>query len=286
MLGKKEEKRGRIRHFLGFPIANLKISFKTNNTTSLKAKETLLMKICDAHVHLGKSGPWQPYMNPTIYLESLIRLLDKHNIEQAIVFPNPNTGDEYPKMNEYIATCVKTLPTRLIGFGRVDPRRQDAIKELMRIKKSLDLTGLKLHPMVECFRPDHPFFTKLFQKTNELKLPILFHTGDGFSSPSLIVKIAKKHSKLPMILGHLREGCLNPLRECKNIYVETSGTLPGFIELAADIDENRILFGSDIPYYRYPTQIATVESTEIPQKTKRKILHDNFQKLFHGNSKL
>ncbi|MDI6691230.1 MAG: amidohydrolase family protein [Candidatus Bathyarchaeota archaeon] len=241
------------------------------------------MKICDAHVHLGKSGPWQPYINPTIHLDKLIRLFDKYNVERAIVFPNPNVGDEYPKMNDYIAKSVKKHSTRIIGFGRVDPRREDAIKELTRIKNGLGLSGIKLHPMVECFRPDHPFFNKFFKKTNALNLPILFHSGDGFSSPGLILKIAKKYPKLPIILAHLREASVNALRECENVYVETSGTLPDFIELSVDIDENRILFGSDIPYYRYPTQIAIVEAAEISKKSKRKIFYENFQKLFSQN---
>jgi len=155
------------------------------------------MKICDAHVHLGKSGPWQPYINPTIYVDELVKLFDKHNIEQAIVFPNPNVGDKYPEMNDYIADSVKKYPERLVGFGRVDPRREDAVKELNRIKNRLRLTGLKLHPFVECFRPDHPFFNKFFQKINELSLPTLFHSGDGFSSPGLILKIAKNILNYP-----------------------------------------------------------------------------------------
>jgi len=239
------------------------------------------MEICDAHVHLGKSGPWQPYMDPTIYVNDLIRLFDKYNVDQAIVFPNPNVGDKYPEMNDYIAESVKKYPKRLIGFGRVDPRREDAIKELTRIKKKLGLTGLKLHPFVECFRPDHPFFNRFFQKTNELGLPTLFHAADGFSSPGLITKIARKYPELPIILGHLREATISALKECENTYVETSGTLPDFIELASDIDEDRILFGSDVPYYRYPTQIAVIEAAEIPQKKKNKIFYDNFQVLFN-----
>jgi predicted TIM-barrel fold metal-dependent hydrolase len=239
------------------------------------------MKICDAHVHLGKSGPWQPHKDPTIYVDELIQLLDKYDVEQAIVFPNPNVGDKYPEMNDYIAVSVKKYPKRLVGFGRADPRRDDAIKELTRIKKKLGLTGLKLHPMVECFRPDHPFFNEFFQEADELNLPILFHTGDGFSSPGFIQKIAKKHPELPIILGHLREAAVNALRQCDNIYVETSGTLPDVIELSVDIDEDRILFGSDIPYYRYPAQIAIVEAAEISPKAKRKIFYGNFLKMFN-----
>jgi predicted TIM-barrel fold metal-dependent hydrolase len=220
-------------------------------------------------------------MNPSIFIEELIPLFDRYDVERAVVFPNPNVGDQYPEMNDYIAQCVEKHPKRLVGFGRVDPRRQDAIKELTRIKRTLGLTGLKLHPFVECFRPDHPFFNKFFRKANELELPILFHTGDGFSSPGLIAKIAEKHPKLPMILGHLREGALAVFKECENVLVETSGTLPDFIELFADFDENRIMFGSDAPYYRYPTQTAIVEAANISQKTRRKILYENFQKLFN-----
>jgi hypothetical protein len=238
------------------------------------------MKICDAHVHLGKSGPWQPYDDPTIYVGDLVRLLDKYGVERAIVFPNPNVGDKYPEMNNYIAKSVRKYPKRLVGFGRVDPRREDATRELTRIKKVLDLAGLKLHPMVECFRPDHPFFNKFFQEVSKLNLPILFHTGDGFSSPGLISKIARKYPKLLIILGHLKEAALNVLEEYENVYVETSGTLPDLIELAADLDENRILFGSDAPYYRYPAQTAIVEVSEITQRAKRKVFYENFQKLF------
>jgi hypothetical protein len=242
------------------------------------------MRIFDAHVHLGKSGPWQPHVDPSIYVEKLIQLFDDYGVERAVVFPNPNVGDKYPEMNNYIAECVKKYPKRLVGFGRTDPRRQDSIKELARIKQLLGLTGLKLHPLVECFRPDHPFFNKFFQKANELKLPILFHSGDGFSSPGLILKIARKYPKLPIILAHLREYGVGALKECENVYVETSGALPDFIELCTDVDVDRILFGSDVPYYRYPTQIAIIEAAEISQKAKRKIFYENFQRIFYKNT--
>lgn len=237
------------------------------------------MKICDAHTHLGPSGPWQPYSDPSITAEQLIKLLNQNNVERAIVFPNPNVGDEYPKMNDYIAQSVARYPDRLVGFGRVDPRRDDATEELDRIRSKLRLTGLKLHPFVECFRPDHPSFDRFFKKADELSLPILFHTGDGFSSPGLIARIASKYPRQTIILGHLREGCLGVMKECQNAYVETSGTLPDLIELAVNIDENRILFGSDIPYYRYHTQTSVVEAADISQEVKRKIFHDNFQRM-------
>jgi len=238
-------------------------------------------KICDAHVHLGESGPWQPYENPTIYIEELMPLFTKFNVARALVFPNPNVGDKYPKTNNYIAECVKKHPKRLVGFGRVDPRRgKEAIQESKRIKQKLGLTGIKLHPIVECFRPDHPYFNKFFKIVDELRLPILIHSGEGFSAPGLVVKVAKKHPNTIVILAHLREGCIAALRESSNIYVETSGTLPEFVELATDADKNRVLFGSDVPYYRYPTQTAIIEAAEISNKIKRNVYFENFERLF------
>lgn len=239
------------------------------------------MKICDAHVHLGVSGPWQPFGKPTIYIEELMSLLDKFNVARALVFPNPNVGDFYPETNNYIAESVRKYPKRLVGFGRVDPRRgKEAMRELKRIKQKLGLTGIKLHPMVECFRPDHPYFNKFFLRVDELKLPVLIHTGEGFSSPKLAVKVAKKHPKMIMILAHLREGCVTALKELSNVYVETSGTLPEFVELATDIDENRVMFGSDVPYYRYPAQTAIIEAAKISNKVRRKVYFENFERLF------
>jgi len=88
------------------------------------------MKICDAHVHLGPSGPWQPYENPTIDVNELMKLLQGYKIDRALVFPNPNVGDKYPETNDYIAECAEKFPRKLVGFGRVDPRRGiEAVQE-------------------------------------------------------------------------------------------------------------------------------------------------------------
>jgi len=65
------------------------------------------MKICDAHVHLGESGPWQLHMNPTTHVDRLIKLFDRYEVERAVVFPNSNVGDKYPEMNDYIAKSIR-----------------------------------------------------------------------------------------------------------------------------------------------------------------------------------
>jgi len=52
------------------------------------------MKICDAHVHLGESGPWQPYMGenrilfgsdtPYLRYQTQIAIIEAANISQKV----------------------------------------------------------------------------------------------------------------------------------------------------------------------------------------------------------
>jgi predicted TIM-barrel fold metal-dependent hydrolase len=73
---------------------------------------------------------------------------------------------------------------------------------------------------------------------------------------------------------------ISAIRESPNIYVETSGTLPEFVKMACEIDESRVFFGSDIPYYKFPTQTGIIEAAEITEKTKREVYFRNFERLF------
>jgi len=52
------------------------------NNNKMKNMEN--SKICDAHVHLGKSGPWQPYMEASITAEFTIylQIINSVNISQ------------------------------------------------------------------------------------------------------------------------------------------------------------------------------------------------------------
>jgi len=70
---------------------------------------------------------------------------------------------------------VEKYSDRLIGFAHVDPRLGDkAIKQLKATIKDLKLKSLKFHPIVECFRPDHPAFDPLSKEAENLGIPYHF----------------------------------------------------------------------------------------------------------------
>ena len=70
-----------------------------------------------------------------------------------------------------------------------------------------------------------------------------------------------------------------------NIFVDTSSSmniLPGLVEWAVQqIGADRILFGTDSPLYFVPMQRIRIDSAEMEDHFKRKILRDNAIKLFN-----
>lgn len=235
--------------------------------------------ILDAHVHLGPSGEWLPYLDPERDAETVLAAMDDADVDKAIIFSNPVVGDRYPEMNDIILEAVEEYPDRFIGFGRVDPRRgNEAIEELKRCD-DMGLVGIKLHPFVETYRPDHPNFEKLFDAIHERDMIILTHTGQGFASAGLMKKVLEDREDMKVILGHLNEGCISAAEKYDNVYVDTSGTRVYMLEYACSEIPDKIVFGSDHPYLNYKVQKTVVEAADISDSRKDKIFSDNLKGL-------
>jgi len=249
------------------------------------SKEKILdYRINDCHIHLGASGPWVPGFNPTVMLTKLIQQMDKYNIEKAVVFPNPLPGSKYPRANDYIISCVDKYPKRLIGFGRIDPRYgSEIIPEIERLRSN-GIIGIKLHPVVESFYPDHPFFLPIYKALLNcgIRLILTHSSNGGFAEATRWANVADAFPQLTIILAHVNEKCLRLLRQFKNVYVDTSASSSLLIEKACKIDSSKVLFGSDYPYTGWEKEFGNVIQTNCPLEVKKKILFKNFLEVFHG----
>ena len=155
---------------------------------------------------------------------------------------------------------------------------EEAKEEIARIH-DLGLSGVKLHPYVECFRPDHPFFTDFFGKVHELELVVLIHTGTLFSSPGYLRPVLETYHDMKIILGHLQEGCIPLMMDFENVYSDTSGCRVKLLEYACETCQDKILFGSDFPYLSYRVQMEVVRAAEVSESVKDKIFAHNFERL-------
>ncbi len=236
-------------------------------------------RVCDAHVHLGPSDPWIPELDPSGQLVDMDDALSPLGTERTLVFPNPSTHT-YPERNRELARAARERDD-LIPFGRVDPRHPDAVAHVEEAGQ-LGLVGIKLHPVVECFRPDHPELADVFERVQDLGLALAFHTGAGFASPKYLTKLAG--GPTPLILCHLSRACL-PLLKKRNVYVDTSGASVRLIAEAVRASPRRVLYGSDHPYLDARIELAKVLAAVPRGRARRLVLAGNLDRLFRSKGK-
>lgn len=169
-------------------------------------------KYIDIHTHLGTF-----YWGKELTADGLVRLMDKHSIEKAVVLPlvSPESSP-YPQTTETALAAHKTHPDRLIPFCCVDPRSTTGrperfghveglrgIKEILKRYKDLGCRGLGEHKVGLPF--DHSLMMMLYEACADLSLPILFHLDDirSFDTAGLprLENALKTFPKLPFI-GH------------------------------------------------------------------------------------
>lgn len=212
-------------------------------------------------------------------VNKLLEAMDEAGVHYAFLATAQNafiqSFQEGNDFNEYILKQVKVSGGRLKPYCTIDTT--DIPKACEYLKKRLEedgFIGFKFHPNVFQMYPDDERLFPLYTIVQSLNLPVLFHTGgigyppvrDNYGNPLCIDNVATEFPNLKIIMGHGGRGFYKEagmmLRKHKNVYVDISancGKLPGKehlligqmikeIKLWAG-NSNKILFGSDYPYY-------------------------------------
>lgn len=221
------------------------------------------------------------------------------------------------EMHNIYAEAVRRHPDRLIMFGGIDPRRQNAVKFVERALKEWNIKGLKLHPAIGGFYPNDKMCYRLYTKCEEWGLPIMFHSGpqiapyyDKYAHPIFFADIASDFPDLKIILGHAGgaywPGAAAMAGNKPNVFLDICWWQPRFLRhpienfykpLRAMLDmcgAAKVMFGSDWPAYRVgrrSTHALFVKAfTEIAPEVKaagiefkdeeiKKIMGDNAARL-------
>jgi predicted TIM-barrel fold metal-dependent hydrolase len=207
--------------------------------------------------------------------------------------------------NDYVAGVVRTYPDQFIGFASVDPwKGAMALQELERSVRELGLRGLKLHPTTQAFFPNDPRFYPLWAKCVELRIPVLFHsgqTGVGAGMPGgggfklkyaqpipAIDDVAADFPDLTIIMAHpavpWQEEQLSVALHKGNVYIDLSGWSPKYfrpvlVQYATTLLQDKVLFGSDYPALQPDRWLRDFEALEVKAEVRQKILIENARKL-------
>ena len=212
--------------------------------------------------------------------ERLLRDMDEAGVERAMIMPvdwglvpafRQGTMDIW-QQHVLHADAVRRHPDRMVAFACFDPRRPNAVALLERAVNGLGMVGLKIHPAAGFF-PNDPVAYPMYQKAQELGIPVMVHTGpepkplySRHCQPVHVDDVAADFPGLTIILAHAGlsawwQEAAGIASVCPNVYLDISGwqvtarlrPLEFYTvlhTLVSTVGARRILWGSDYPALR------------------------------------
>lgn len=253
-------------------------------------------KAYDVHVHVPveAGGPGQK-------VEELAAKYRQMDILANILGRDSRTvTGQVDVENDYVAAIVKKYPDRFIGFGSVDPwLGKGALYEAERAVKGLGLRGLKFEPYRQEFYLNDRRFYPLWEKIQELGVPIMTHTGTIQGSGNRHLKYSQPIPYLDDLAadfpGLTVIGChpsfpwqnemLAVTTHKKNVYIELSAGWPrhfsaNLIRYANTLLQDKVMFGSGYPLYEPEEWLNDFAALPIAGDIRPKILLENALRLF------
>ncbi len=183
---------------------------------------------------------------------------------------------------------------QFIGFGSIHPFSRN-LEERLERQIALGAQGIKVHPAVQLVGPEHPRAQKLYRLCGKRSLPVLWHCGPVDIETRMGRKLSQvkryrepieKCPETTFILGHSgalqMEEALELAMEFPNVYLELSCQgLPNIRKILASASPERLLFGTDWPFYHQAPGIAKIlMASENDEELRRAVFSENAIRLF------
>jgi uncharacterized protein len=242
----------------------------------------------DVHAHLGDTVSRYPACSQSAE-KYLARMADS-NVVAAV--PCPAGGGPQARgvldtrdQNEQIADACRRRPDRFpIGMGIVEVRHlQPGVDELERSMDHSGLLGFMIHPGLS----GHAMAEELWpflEVVDARKGLVLLHVAGGGHEPR-VARHAKRFKNTTFIMAHVtfRAGQHTVAAESfgglENVWCDIAQQAQGYDdaipELVKGVGADRIVFGSDIPYYDYRRLQRQIEASPVDAATKDKIAAGN-----------
>jgi predicted TIM-barrel fold metal-dependent hydrolase len=207
--------------------------------------------------------PFAEFAREHATTESYLAVLDGAGVDVGVVLAEVAPITSGLCSNERVAELCHGTP-RLIPFGSINPfltARADV--ELERIVRELGIRGLKLYPTYQYFYPNDALLYPLYARAQELRIPIMWHTGSSvfrgsrlkYGDPLYLDDVAVDFPELTVIVTHSgrpfwydRAAALARFHE--NVYMEIAGLPPRrLLTYFPDLERlaPKVIYGSDWP---------------------------------------
>jgi len=179
---------------------------------------------------------------------------------------------------DFISGYINTSPDRLIGFAGLDPMKPDCFDQLAAMPAKR-ISGVVVSPCEQGFHPSHSRAMRLYEICQAVGMPVVFHVGPDlardamleYAQPYLLDEVARSFPQLRVLLtqcGHpWLDQTITLIAKHRNVYTELSNVVTRPWQLyqvllqAHQMDvTDRLLFGSDFPYYNPDQAIEAIYS--------------------------
>jgi predicted TIM-barrel fold metal-dependent hydrolase len=238
---------------------------------------------------------WGSAAAETHTIPNLIDEMDATGVRQALVLPIafglPFGDDLTERWTEAIA--MAGVRDRLLPGASVHPRDPERIEKLRRHAER-GARAVKLHPAGQRFFPDVPEAIEIYEECGRLGLPVVFHAGRAGIEPTYAHQFTlMRHyeaglERLPevqFVLGHAGArdvaDAIPLVQRYPNAWLGIHGQgVTTLNELIDRVGGERLLFGTDWPFYHLAATLAKVLIvTRGRPDLRRAILGGNAQRL-------
>ena len=243
---------------------------------------------------------WGSAAAATHTIPNLLAEMDATRVDRALILPIafglPFGDDLTERWTKAIAE--EEVGDRLLVGASVHPRDSRAVEKL-RAYAGAGARALKLHPAAQRFFPDSPELEPIYRECGRLGLPIIFHGGRAGIEPSYTHQFTvmrnyeaalRDFPEVQFVLGHAGArdvaDAIPLAKRYSNVWLGIHGQgVSQLSELIERVGADRLLFGSDWPFYHLAATLAKVLLvTERRPDVRRAILQDNAERLLSGTS--
>ena len=235
------------------------------------------------------AGVLHPSTDGTV--RSLTDALDRADA-MGVLLPVATKASQQRSINDWAA---RQKSARIIPFGSVYPKAEDAVDELERMA-ALGLRGVKLHPEYQGFDVDDPRLVPLYRKIGQLGMAVVFHAGQDMAylppcrcEPRMLQRAMEHLAGAQVVAAHwggllMGDDALKDLAPAPNLYLDTSYShgrvlMPVVRALIEAHGPERILFGSDTPWSNIADEALLIRTLSLPGDWNEAIFHRNARRL-------
>jgi predicted TIM-barrel fold metal-dependent hydrolase len=243
---------------------------------------------------LGRDLTWMSVtgsgMRRTHTAANLRREMDELGIQRSVLLAIDYAA--LSRNSEWWLESTRGM-SNLVTFGSVHPytpfptRRLDALV-------AAGARGVKVHPAVQMVAPDDRLAMRIYRLCGERSLPVLFHCGPVGIEPAIgrwLTQVKRyeraiaENPETQFVLGHAgalqMPQALLLAKRYPNVWLETSSQSLSAVRRLVAEQPDRLLFGTDWPFYHQAIGLAKVfMATGDDTQTRLKVLTRNAQTLF------